>query len=145
MNSLQTIKAGFCMLLPLLLAIPFGGCSSGTSTQLRDAYQAGYRAGQQDARMQPQSQPQLQPQLPTQSTQPATQSVTIVAPVRNPIVTWRLGLSLAQAIITAGFVGETDPTEIVIVRNGTARRVDFGQLLAGQDVPLMPGDTVQIR
>ena len=143
------MKTGFCLLLPLLLTFAISGCSSGSSAQLRDAYQAGYRAGQQDARMQPQAQGQSQPLSQTQALpqtpQPSQQSVMIVGPVRNPVIPWRLGLSLAQAIISAGYAGETDPSEILIVRSGTARRVDFSQLLAGQDVPLMPGDTVQIK
>jgi hypothetical protein len=148
MNFRKAIKTGFCLLLPLVMTFAIGGCSSANSNQIRDAYQAGYRAGQQDARMQSQTPGQPQPsptQALPQTPAPSQQSVIIVGPVRNPIIPWRLGLSLAQAIISAGYSGETDPSEILIVRSGTARRIDFSKLLAGEDVPLMPGDTVQIK
>ena len=92
--------------------------------------------------MQPQPGPQLQAPQPAI---PNTQSVTIVGPVRNPVLPWRLGLTLAQAIVDAGYASDTDPTDIVVVRSGRAVRVDPRQLLAGQDVTLQPGDVVQIK
>ena len=94
---------------------------------------AAYRAGQQEAlaRMQ-----QQQPRVP---------SVTVVGQVSVPTIPWIEALTLAKALVTANYTGRTDPTEILIVRNGRAFRVDPKQLLSGEDVPLQAGDVVQIK
>jgi len=72
-------------------------------------------------------------------------SVTVVGPVRNPLLTWTEELTLAQALIAADYYLRKDPREIVIVRNGQPIRVDPKLLLSGEDVPLEPGDVVNVR
>lgn len=83
----------------------------------------------------------------TSPAQPAGQAqvVTVSGPVRSPFVVWHTGLTLGQALLNAGYTGAADPTVITITRNGRANPVDPQKLLAGQDVPLLPGDKVDVR
>jgi hypothetical protein len=116
----------------LLLAAAFGGCvsKSKANAQARQAYVAGQQAAM--ARMQ---------QLQTQTQGP---SVTVNGEVRNHVVPWTEGMTLAKAIAAADYSGASDPSQIFVVRNGMATRIDLKQLLAGSDVPLQPGDIVQL-
>ena len=103
------------------------GCTS--QTKAREQAKAAFMAGQQSAMMR-----MAQPQKPV---------VTFIGQVQIPSVPWTEGLTLAQAIVSAGYMGR-DPKQIVIVRNGQAVPVDPKQLLAGEDIPLQAGDLVQI-
>jgi hypothetical protein len=71
--------------------------------------------------------------------------VTIVGPVQNPQVPWVAGLTLAQAVATANYVGAQPPEEIIITRQGESASVDPDVLLDGTDVPLEAGDVVELR
>ena len=115
---------------PLLLAVAFGGCV--TKAKAKAEANAAYRAGQQEALA------RMQQQL-------RVPSVTVVGQVSVPTIPWIEDLTLAKALVTANYTGRTDPTEILIVRNGRAFRVDPKQLLSGEDVPLQAGDVVQIK
>ena len=77
--------------------------------------------------------------------QPTGNIVTVVGPVKTPSLPWTEGLTLAKAIVNAGYQSLTDPRQIMIVRNGQAVPVDPKSLLAGQDVPLLPGDMVVLQ
>ena len=70
--------------------------------------------------------------------------VSFIGPFQNPMVSWTHDLTLAKAIIAAGYLGTADPTHIMIVRNGQAIPIDPKQLLSGEDIPLAAGDLVQI-
>jgi hypothetical protein len=59
-------------------------------------------------------------------------------------VLWSQDLTLAKAIVAAGYQAQTDPKQIMIVRNGQAIPVDPKKLLQGEDIPLVAGDLVQI-
>jgi len=72
-------------------------------------------------------------------------SVTIIGPVRSPTVTYTEDLTVAKAILLAGYEPPSPPKQIIILRNGFAIPVDPKQLLAGQDVPLQKGDMLQIN
>ena len=116
----------------LLTAAALAGC---VSQEKADAgARAAFVAGQQQAaaRMQ-----QIQPlaQGP---------SVIINGEVRNHIVPWTEGLTLAAALVAADYYGAVDPSLIYLVREGKATLVDPKQLLAGKDVPLQAGDIVQL-
>ena len=119
---------GLCVLV--LLAVAFAGCVSKSKADARA--RAAFIAGQQQAvvRMQ-----QVQGQGP---------SVTINGEVRNRIVPWTEGMTLAKAVVAADYYGATDPAQIIIVHNGIATRVEPRQLLNGVDIPLQPGDIVQL-
>jgi len=71
-------------------------------------------------------------------------SVTINGEVRNHIVPWTEGLTLAGALVAADYYGAADPSLIYLVRNGRAKLVDTKQLLSGVDLPLQAGDVVQL-
>ena len=71
-------------------------------------------------------------------------SVTMRGQVRNPVLPWTEGLTLAQAIVNADYYGP-DPRQILIVRGGRAIAYDPKNLLSGADIPLQPGDLVEIR
>ena len=47
-------------------------------------------------------------------------------------------------MLAADYYGAADPGQIIIVHNGMATRVDPKQLLSGVDIPLQPGDIVQL-
>ncbi len=72
-------------------------------------------------------------------------SIRILGSVRNPEVPWADGLTLAQVIVAADYTGLRDPSEIVITRQREQVVVDLKALLRGDDVPLEPGDTVELR
>jgi len=121
---------GVCLLL--LAAIAFGGCVS--KSKAKAQAQAAYLAGQQQAiaRMQ---------QLQAQGQGPC---VTVNGEVRNRVVPWTEGMTLAKALLAADNYGAADPGQILIVHNGIASRVEPQKLLSGVDIPLQPGDVVQL-
>jgi hypothetical protein len=122
------ITAGF--VLASLLAVPLCGCvpKSKAEAQARMAY----LAGQRDALM----------QFQQHSSEPG---VSFVGPVNNHFVMWSEGLTLSQGILRAVYSVPTDPVSIVIHRNGQDIQANPNQLLAGQDLPLQPGDVVEIH
>ena len=111
-----------------VLGFPFlEGCV--TKAKAREQARAAFMAGQQSAMMR-----MSQPQKPV---------VTLIGQVQTPTLPWTEGLTLAQAIVNAGYSGK-DPKQIFIVRGGQAVPVDPKQLLNGEDVPLQAGDLIQI-
>src|SRR5438876_688169 len=71
-------------------------------------------------------------------------NVTVFGPVRNSIVPWEEELTVAKAIVAADYLGASDPHQIIVVRKGRGIRVDPKQLLKGKDIPLQPGDVIQM-
>jgi hypothetical protein len=118
----------FC--LALLLCSALAGCV--TKAQAEAQARAAYLQGQREAIIRLQ-----QAQVPGPS-------VRINGPVRNPVVPWTPRLTLSQAILAADYQGPGDPLEIFVMHNGMASRVNVRQFLSGQDVPLQPGDVVQL-
>ena len=111
-----------------VLAIAITGCT--TKSAAKAQAQAAYSAGQQQA---------LERALQSRN------SVTILGPVRNPLVPWTEDLTLAKVLVAADYYPKTNPREIFIVRQGRALPVDVNHLLGGEDVPLQAGDVVNIR
>lgn len=72
-------------------------------------------------------------------------TVTIIGEVRNPLVPWTAELTLVKAVLAADYYGQSDPTEIVIQRNGQEILYDAKQVLNGTDVQLQPSDVIQLR
>ena len=124
------VTRSLCCLV--LAAVAFGGCvsKSKADAKAREAFLAGQQ--QAMARMQ---QTQLQTQGP---------SVTVNGEVRNHVVPWTEGLTLAKALLAADYYGTADPGQIFVVHNGRATRIEAKQLLTGVDIPLQPGDIVQL-
>jgi len=115
------------VVLPLI-AVLFCGCVSKSKAQARA--QAAYLAGQNAALRQQQAQ---------------AQGVMVIGPVQNPDVPWVEGLTLRQAIATANYLGQHDPKEIIITRQGETAKLAPKMLLIGSDVPLEQGDTITIH
>ena len=124
----------FCVGVTLAIWVSSGmlfcGCVSKSKAQAR-AQQA-YLAGQNAA-------------LRQQQAQTPAPGVTVIGPVQNPDVPWVEGLTLAQAIATANYLGQHDPKGIVITRQGESAKVAPKMLLNGVDVPLEPGDIITIH
>ena len=101
-----------------------------TKSKAKAEVQKAYFAGQEQAMI--------------RMSQPHQPVVTFIGPVRNPTVLWNPDLTLAKAIVAAGYDAKADPKQIMIVRNGQAIPVDPKKLLEGEDIPLVAGDLVQI-
>ncbi len=123
----KTLKFSFSILELLMLPVLLSGCV--TKAKAREQAHAAFMAGQQSAMMR-----MSQPQKPV---------VTFIGQVQAPTIPWTEGLTLARAIVSAGYTGK-DPRQIMIVRGGQAVPVDPKQLLNGEDIPLQAGDLVQI-
>jgi hypothetical protein len=113
-----------------MLALSLSGCVSASKAKAkeREAYIAGEQAAMArmaDAHDKP--------------------VVSFIGPFQNPTVPWTHDLTLAKAIIAAGYLGTADPTHIMIIRNAQAIPIDPKRLLSGEDIPLVAGDLVQIN
>jgi hypothetical protein len=116
----------------VLLAVLLAGCVSKSKADAKA--RAAFLAGQQEAiaRMQ---------QVQSQSQGP---SVMVNGDVRNRVVPWSEGMTVTKALLAADYIGASDPAQIIIVHNGIARRIELQQILSGTDLPLQPGDIVQL-
>jgi hypothetical protein len=119
------VLLSLCILVPTL-----SGCVSKSKANAQA--RAAFVAGQQEAmaRM-----TQQQPNKPF---------VTFIGPVKTPTIAWTQDLTLARAILAAGYLGPGEPSQIMIVRNTQAIPIDPKRLLSGEDIPLASGDLVQI-
>jgi len=70
--------------------------------------------------------------------------VRMVGPFQRPVVLWREEMTLAQAILDAGFLGQDAPTQILIQHGLIMERIAPARLLQGEDVPIQPGDVIHI-
>lgn len=112
----------------LLLALLATGCTSRSKARMQA--QNAYLAGQNAA---------LQQQLAQYN------GVTLIGAVQNPKVPWVAGLTLAQAIATAHYIGEQEPRAVIITRQGDSGVLDASVLTNGPDIPLEVGDVVELR
>jgi hypothetical protein len=119
----------FALLLPLALTLALAGCVSKATAKAQA--QAAFMQGQAQG-------------MAMAMRQAHGADITVNGPVRNSLVPWTEDLTLANVLVAAGYMGRKDPSSIVIVRNGAAMTIDPKDLLAGHDVPMQPGDVVQI-
>jgi len=115
----------FCFVI-LLLALAATGCTS--RSKARANAQNAFLAGQNAALRQQQA-----------------AGVTMVGPVQNPQVPWVAGLTLAQAVATANYIGAQEPKRIIITRQGESAALDAKVLFNGTDIPLEIGDVIELR
>ena len=113
-------------ILSILLSFT-SGCESKSRARL-EARQA-YVEGQELALRQSRPQPPI---------------VTVTGPVRNHIIPWTEELTLAKAIVAAEYTGYLRPHLIRVIRGGQATDIKPSALLSGEDMPLQPGDTIQL-
>lgn len=121
-TAVWVILAGFCLM---------SGCVS--KGKANTEAKAAFLAGQRQAAMMAW---QNQIKGPT---------VTIIGEVRNPLVPWTAELTLIKAVLAAEYYGKSDPSEIIIQRNGQEMLYNAKQLLDGADVQLQPNDVIQLR
>jgi len=127
-GQLRTVATFVLCVVAIVMMLVVAGCV--TKSKAKAEAQAAFLAGQQQAMI--------------RMSQPHQPVVTFIGPVRNPTVLWREDLTLAKAVVAAGYEGKVDPRQIMIVRNGQAIPVDPKKLLEGEDIPLVAGDLVQI-
>jgi hypothetical protein len=132
MNGCSTKVRGAVQATLLCLCVLFNGCVSKNKAQ--EQAREAFFAGQQQAAM-----------LARQQGQAQGPTVTIIGEVRNPLVPWTTELTLAKAVVAADYYGQSDPSEIVVQRNGQEMRFDSKKLLTGADVQLMPSDVIELR
>jgi hypothetical protein len=109
-----------------------GGCASKSRARLKE--QNAFLAGQNTVLMQQQAQAAAQ-----------SPGVTIVGAVQHPQVPWVAGLTLAQAVATANYIGADEPKQIIITRQGESATLDAKVLLNGTNIPLAIGDVIELR
>jgi len=115
-------------LVILMLALAATGCATQSKARLKE--QNAFLAGQNSTLRQQQAQ---------------TAGVTVLGAVQNSAVPWVAGLTLAQAVATANYIGLHEPRQIILTRQGESASLEPKVLLGGAVVPLEPGDVVEIR
>jgi hypothetical protein len=116
----------------LLSSMLVMGCAGESKAKLRE--KNAFLAGQNSVLQQQQAQTAAQ-----------TPGVTVVGAVQHPQVPWVTGLTLAQAISTANYIGQDEPKKIIITRNGESAAMDASVLLNGTDIPLEMGDVIELQ
>lgn len=121
------------VVLILVLAGLATGCvtKAKARAEARAEAQKAYLAGQNDA---------LQRQLAQQQS-----AVTVNGPVQNSVVPWVAGLTLSQAIATANYLSPTEPTQIILTRQGEDAAIDPQSLINGVQIPVEPGDVITLK
>ena len=122
-------QSGFVWALAFSSAALLAGCTTKSGAQAK-AQQA-FLAGQNTV---------LRQQQAAQFS-----GVTVVGPVQTPQVPWVAGLTLAQAIATATYLDSHEPKQIIITRQGENATLDAKILFNGVQVPLEPGDVIELR
>lgn len=116
-------------LLAILLVLGVAGCQHRPSA--REKQMAAFQAGQQ--------------RVITQIMEARRTSIRMIGNVRYPEINWRDGLTLGQAIVAAEILDRGNPKMLFIYRQSGQIPVEPELLLRGDDVPLEPGDTIQIQ
>src|SRR5712671_6017552 len=95
-------------LIFLCLSLAFTSLSACiTKSKAKAQAREAFIAGQQEA-------------MARMAQQPQKPSVTFIGPVKNPTIPWTHELTLAKAILAAGYIGAVEPSHIMIVRNNQA-------------------------
>ena len=110
------------------IAASLSGCA--TKPDAHKQAEAAFQAGQQQALQQ-----LYESKFPV---------VTVLGPVRNPKLDCAPDLTLARAIVAAGYQGAGDPREIILRRGSEETHIDPKDLLTGKDWPLQGGDRIEI-
>jgi len=116
-------------IFPLIFSCAWCGCT--TKSNARAQGRAAFNSGQQQAF--------------AQVNEARRVNIRVIGPVHNPEITWTDGLTLAQVIAAAQITSRGDPKAVFIIHQGERALVDPKWLLRGGDLPLEPGDTVEIQ
>ncbi len=72
-------------------------------------------------------------------------SVYFRGAVQRQVVSWRENLTLAEAILEAGYSNPLSPRSIRVTRGGRVYTIDIRRLMRGtENPPLEPGDLVEV-
>ena len=126
------------LIFAIFLSVP--GCASHKKTsddQLRRAYAAGAAAAQIQMQQAQTQQPMIPPSGDPQ--------IRVLGSVKNPVLIWSEGLTLARALVLADYQRNNPPSAITIYRNNQPLRIDPQTILGGADYPLFPGDLIYIQ
>jgi len=115
-------------LVILLFAFVAAGCTTQSKARLKE--RNAFLVGQNTALQQQQT--------------PAA-GVTVLGAVQNSAVPWVAGLTLAQAVATANYLGLHEPRRIILTRQGESAVLEAKVLLNGAVIPLEPGDLIELR
>ena len=70
--------------------------------------------------------------------------VRMVGAFQRPVVLWRDQMTLAEAILDAGYLAQNPPAQILIQRGLAVQRIAPETLLKGEDVPVEVGDVIHV-
>ena len=74
-----------------------------------------------------------------------TAPIIVIGQVDNNTVPWSDDLTLANALISANYQLKTGPSKITITRDGQTFPVNVRDFLkGGNDIPLQPGDRIDL-
>lgn len=128
--ELRCLAWSFFAGIAAVLAVFVVGCASRSKAQAKAAA-AAFAAGQRQAF--------------EEMAEARPVNIRVLGPVRHPEIEWADGLTLAEAIVAADYTMPGDPRAIYIIRQRERLFVDPKRLLRGEDVPLEPGDTIEIQ
>ena len=112
----------------IVAAIFTTGCTTKSAAQLKA--RNAFLAGQNEALR--------------QSAAAQFNGVTVLGAVQRSQVSWVVGLTLAQAVATANYIGRQEPQHIIITRQGESAALDAKVLLDGTVIPLEIGDVIEL-
>ena len=124
MNLARSTQTFALILLAVVLA---GGCTS--KSKSRANAQKAFRDGQAQA---------------TIAAEAKQNGISFTGQVLNPMVTWTEGLTLAQAIVAARWAGLSDPRVVILTRAGERVELTPNESLAAAQLPMEPGDQVEL-
>jgi hypothetical protein len=116
----------FAALLSIILSFTTG-CETKSRARL-EARQA-YVEGQEQA---------------LEQSRPKPPVVTVTGPVHNRVIPWTDQLTLGQAYLAAEYTGYIRPRLLRVTRDGQTAEIKFSALVNGEDLPLQPGDAIQV-
>jgi len=127
----MNLSRSLSLWIPALLGLGLvmAGCKSSQKGAGRDGYNQLIRSQQQALAIDQMGAP----------------AVYFVGPVQQPVVLWREDLSLAEALLEAGYKSQFSPHAIRVTRQRRTYNVDVQRLLRGTENPaLEPGDRIEV-
>lgn len=120
-------RANVTLAAAMLCVAHFAGCT--TKARSRAEAQKAYNLGQAQ----------------TAASEDAKKNgIAFTGPVLNPIVAWREGITLAEAIVAARWTGLKDPSLVVVTRAGERVELSPDDSVAAAQLPMEPGDQVEL-
>lgn len=71
--------------------------------------------------------------------------VRMEGPFQRRVILWQDGMTLARALVQAGYQPAEAPARILLRQGREVDWVDSARLLAGEEVPLQPGAVVHVE